>query len=123
MGVGDGKGKMNSSLNLISKNSVRLILILGSALLLTGILLVALDPPGESVNAQGQGNCDSGWVFKANSPNDQGVFVYNGQDTIIKVFIKSGQKFLLKPMKKESSSHSNYTQRELIFVKMHWSCC
>lgn len=82
---------MNSSINQISKNIVRTILILGSALLLVGILLVSFESPGEPVSAQGTGNCDIGWVFKANAPNQQGVFVYNGPDTILKVFIKSGQ--------------------------------
>jgi hypothetical protein len=82
---------MNSSIYTISKYIVRVTLLLGSALLLVGILLVSLQPPGEYVSAQGQGNCDMGWVEKANSPNNQGVFLYNGQETIIKVFIKSGQ--------------------------------
>jgi hypothetical protein len=81
---------MNSSIYTTSKYIVRVTLFLGSALLLVGILLVSLQPPGEYASAQGQGNCDTGAVFKDESPNPEGVFVYNGQETIIKVFIKSG---------------------------------
>jgi hypothetical protein len=75
--------------NLIAKRIAKLCYLLGAACLLVGLILSVAHFAGSSaeVNAQGQGNCDTGWVDK----DEQAPFGYSGQEIITSVYVKSGE--------------------------------
>lgn len=79
----------NIPVNLIAKRVAKLCYLLGAACLLVGLILSVVHFAGSSaaVNAQGQGNCDTGWVEK----DEQAPFGYSGQEIITSVYVKSGE--------------------------------
>ncbi len=92
----------NKPLNLITKRIAKFCYLLGIAWLLVGITLSVLQFPGltDTVNAQGQGNCDTGWVEK----DEQSPFVYNGQEIITSVYVKSSTECFLLTVNNPSNS-------------------
>ena len=79
----------NINVNLIAKRIAKFFYFFGAACLLVGITLSLVQFAGETaaVNAQGEGNCDTGWVEK----DESSPFGYSGSETIIKAIVKSGQ--------------------------------
>ena len=75
--------------NLIAKKIAKFCYLFGLACVLVGLTLSLVHFGGDlaAVSAQGEGNCDTGFVEK----DEQAPFVYNGQETITSVYVKSGQ--------------------------------
>jgi hypothetical protein len=89
-----------TSVNLIARRIAKFCYLFGLACFLVGLSLSLFQFAGElaAVNAQGQGNCDTGWVEK----DEQAPFAYNGQDIITSVYVKSGQGCFLLTMNNPS---------------------
>jgi hypothetical protein len=75
--------------NLILKRIAKFCYLFGLACVLVGLILSLVQFVGDlsAANAQGEGNCDTGYVEK----DEQAPFGYNGQETITSVYVKSGQ--------------------------------
>ncbi len=77
---------MSTHLGLITDRIAKFSIIFGIAFLLVGLALSLVLVPGEAAEVNGQGNCESGWVYK----DESSPFGYNGSETITKVIVKSG---------------------------------
>ena len=77
---------MNKYLSLITDRIAKFSIIFGIAFLLVGLALSLVLVPGEAAEVNGQGNCDTGWVYK----DEVAPFGYSGPETIVKVIVKSG---------------------------------
>jgi hypothetical protein len=79
----------NIPVNIIAKRIAKFCYIFGAICLVVGLTLLLVQFAGDSiaVSAQGQGNCDTGWVEK----DENAPFEYNGSETIIKAIVKSGE--------------------------------
>jgi hypothetical protein len=78
---------MSTYLSLITDRIGKISIIFGIAFLLVGLALSMVMVPGEATEVNGQGNCDTGWVYK----DESSPFSYSGSETIVKAIVKSGQ--------------------------------
>ncbi len=76
---------MSAYLSLITDRIAKFSIIFGIAFLLVGLALSMVLVPGEAAEVNGQGNCDTGWVYK----DESAPFGYDGDETIIKAIVKS----------------------------------